>query len=65
MCYQVLQASRVVVPATEALRGAGLLKPPGIAETTDWAQALTALGATGPDPGLAAATLGAVVKYRE
>jgi MoxR-like ATPase len=54
-----------VTAATQALRGAGLLKPPGIAETIDWAQALTALGATGLDPGLAAATLGAVVKYRE
>jgi MoxR-like ATPase len=54
-----------VTAATQALRGAGLLKPPGIAETIDWAQALTALGATGLEPGLAAATLGAVVKYRE
>jgi MoxR-like ATPase len=54
-----------VTAATQALRGAGLLKPPGIAETIDWAQALTALGATGLDPGLATATLGAVVKYRE
>jgi hypothetical protein len=31
----------------------------------DWAQALAALGAPGLDPGLAVATLGAVVKYRE
>jgi MoxR-like ATPase len=54
-----------VTAAVQALRGADLLKPPGIAETIDWAQALTALGATGLDPGLAAATLGAVVKYRE
>jgi MoxR-like ATPase len=54
-----------VTAACQALRGAGLVKPPGIAETIDWAQALTALGATGLDPGLAAATLGAVVKYRE
>jgi MoxR-like ATPase len=54
-----------VTAAVQELRGADLLKPPGIAETIDWAQALTALGATGLDPGLAAATLGAVVKYRE
>jgi MoxR-like ATPase len=54
-----------VTAACQALRGAGLVKPPGIAETIDWAQALVALGATGLDPGLAAATLGAVVKYRE
>jgi|tagenome__1003787_1003787.scaffolds.fasta_scaffold20517246_1 MoxR-like ATPase len=54
-----------VTAAAHALRDADLLKPPGIAETVDWAQALVALGAPGLDPGLAAATLGAVVKYRE
>ena len=54
-----------VTAAAHALRGADLLKPPGIAETVDWAQALAALGAPGLDPALAAATLGAVVKYRE
>ena len=54
-----------VTAAAHALRGAELLKPPGIAETVDWAQALAALGAAGLDPALAAATLGAVVKYRE
>ena len=54
-----------VTAAAHALRGADLVKPPGIAETVDWARALAALGAVGLDPGLAAATLGAVVKYRE
>ncbi len=54
-----------VTAAAHALRDADLLKPPGIAETVDWAQALAALGAPGLDPGLAAATLGAVLKYRE
>jgi MoxR-like ATPase len=54
-----------VTAAAHALRDADLLKPPGIAETVDWAQALAALGAPGLDPGMAAATLGAVVKYRE
>jgi MoxR-like ATPase len=54
-----------VTAAAHVLRNADLLKPPGIAETVDWAQALAALGAHGLDPGLAAATLGAVVKYRE
>jgi MoxR-like ATPase len=54
-----------VTAAAHMLRNADLLKPPGIAETVDWAQALAALGARGLDPGLAAATLGAVVKYRE
>jgi MoxR-like ATPase len=54
-----------VTAAAHALRAADLLKPPGIAETVDWARALAALGAPGLDPALAAATLGAVVKYRE
>ena len=54
-----------VTAAAHALRDADLLKPPGIAETVDWAQALAALDAPGLDPALAAATLGAVVKYRE
>jgi len=54
-----------VTAAVHALRAADLLKPPGIAETIDWAQALATLGATSLDPDLAAATLGAVVKYRE
>jgi MoxR-like ATPase len=54
-----------VTAAVHALRGQDLLKPPGIAETIDWAEALAALGASALDPALAAATLGAVVKYRE
>ncbi len=54
-----------VTAAVQGLRRVGLLKPPGIAETVDWAEALAALGARGLDPGLAAETLGAVVKYRE
>jgi MoxR-like ATPase len=43
----------------------GLLKPPGVAETLDWARALEALGAQTLDVENAARTLGAVVKYRE
>jgi MoxR-like ATPase len=54
-----------VTAVSQALRREDLLKPPGIAETVDWAEALAALGAGGLDPGMAAATLGAVVKYRE
>ncbi len=54
-----------VTAAVHALRAQDLLKPPGIAETIDWAEALAALGASALDPALAAATLGAVVKYRE
>ncbi|PZG12324.1 ATPase [Nonomuraea aridisoli] len=47
------------------LRQAGLVKPPGVAETLDWTEALLTLGARELDPGLAAATLGAALKYRE
>jgi len=56
---------RQVAAAVQALRAEDLLKPPGIAETIDWTEALAALGAHHLDPALAAATLGAVVKYRE
>ncbi|MCF6475628.1 MoxR family ATPase [Nonomuraea sp. MG754425] len=47
------------------LRQAGLVKPPGVAETLDWTEALLTLGAKELDPDLAAATLGAALKYRE
>lgn len=55
-----------VVRAVHALRGGNdLVKPPGVAETLDWAKALQLLGTTELDLEAAAATLGALVKYRE
>ncbi|HEX3592225.1 MAG TPA: MoxR family ATPase [Pseudonocardiaceae bacterium] len=51
--------------AVRRLRQMELLKPPGVAESLDWAGALLALGATELDAQSAAATLGAVLKYRE
>src|SRR3954466_5870280 len=58
--------ARQVVALVQRLRSAeGMLKPPGVAETLDWARALDALGAADLDVATAAATLGAVVKYRE
>ena len=42
-----------------------MLKPPGVAETLDWALALHELGRTELDLESAAATIGAVCKYRE
>ncbi|WP_370324305.1 AAA family ATPase [Euzebya sp.] len=54
-----------VAAIAAALRGADLYKPPGVSETVDWAYALTVLGADAVDPTSAAATLGAVLKYRE
>ncbi len=54
-----------VAHAAATLRRRDLLKAPGIAESIDWAEALLTLGATTVDPGLAARTLGAVLKHRE
>ena len=55
-----------VVGVVQRLRAeADLVKPPGVAETLDWARALHALGASTLDPQVAAATLGAAVMYRE
>jgi len=54
-----------VAAAVRRLRGQDLLKPPGVAESLDWARALLELGARDFDPGLAAASLGAVLKYHE
>jgi MoxR-like ATPase len=54
-----------VASAVQALRAQDLLKPPGVAESIDWTQALVALGASDLDVDTATATLGAVLKYRE
>lgn len=54
-----------VAQAAQALRSQDLLKPPGIAESIDWTEALVALGARELDPDTAAVTLGTVLKYRE
>ncbi len=54
-----------IVAAIQRLRRADLLKPPGIAESLDWAEALLALDATELDARTSALTLGAAVKYRE
>jgi MoxR-like ATPase len=55
-----------VVRVVQQLRARDdLLKPPGVAETLDWARALERLGATELDLATASATLGAVVKYRD
>lgn len=54
-----------VTALVQTLRSADLLKPPGVAETIDWAEALDALGAGEVDTQRALATLGSVLKYRE
>ncbi|MEU4325076.1 AAA family ATPase [Nonomuraea dietziae] len=62
-CTEAL--ARQVAGTAARLREHGLVKPPGIAETLDWTEALLTLGARDLDPGLAAVTLGAALKYRE
>ena len=57
--------ARKVVAAVNRLRELDLAKPPGVAETIDWARTLDLLGGTGLDPQLAQDTLGAVVKERD
>jgi MoxR-like ATPase len=57
--------ARQVAALTEALRDLELYKPPGVAETIDWAQALAVLGRGSLDEAGVSATLGTVVKYRE
>jgi MoxR-like ATPase len=49
----------------QGLRRRDLAKPPGVAETIDWAQALEALGAAELEPTVVEATLGSVLKYHE
>jgi MoxR-like ATPase len=57
--------ARQVAAAVEALRDLNLYKPPGVAETIDWANALGRLGASQLDEDVVTHTLGAVLKYRE
>jgi MoxR-like ATPase len=59
------ELSRQVARATQAMRSMGLYKPPGIAETLDWAEALQLLGQHELTEANVDATLGAVLKYRE
>ena len=47
------------------MRGMGLYKPPGVAETIDWSTALGKLGESALTEETISATLGTVLKYRE
>ncbi len=57
--------AREVAAAAAVLRRQGLYKPPGVAETIDWAQALDALGSARLDERTVERTLGTILKYRE
>jgi MoxR-like ATPase len=57
--------ARQVAAATASIRELGLYKPPGVAETIDWARALTLLGDDELVERHVEATLGTLLKYRE
>jgi len=59
------ELARKVVAAVHRLRELDLAKPPGVAETIDWARTLDFLGAADLTAQAAADTLGAVVKERD
>jgi MoxR-like ATPase len=56
---------RLAAEVVAELRALDLQKPPGLAETIDWAHALTALGKQELDVENVHATLGSVLKYHE
>ena len=51
--------------AMEKLRKMDLYKPPGVAETLDWAAALAVLGTKRLDPEAVDDTIGVILKYQE
>jgi MoxR-like ATPase len=57
--------ARQLTAAVQVIRGMGLYKAPGVAETIDWARALAALGSTELDETVVTRTLGSILKYRE
>jgi MoxR-like ATPase len=57
--------SRQVVGFVQKLRGIELFKPPGVAESIDWARALVALNQLVLDPATINDTLGALLKYQD
>ena len=57
--------ARQVAGAVEALREMHLYKPPGVAESIDWAASLAALGCSEIDERTMDLTLGTVLKYQE
>ena len=57
--------SREIVSFVQGLHNAGVFKPPGLAETLDWAQALITLDAVALSPELALSTMGVLLKYHD
>ena len=72
--FRILQAKVPEAPArlarqicafTQGLREIDLFKPPGMAETLDWSQALLALGTKELDTQVVDDSLGVILKYQE
>src|SRR3954468_15996860 len=57
--------SEQVVGFVQALRKQDLFKSPGVAETLDWATALSELDAVALDPATVSDTLGVLLKYQD
>jgi len=60
-----LELSRQVVAFVQKLRQMDLFKSPGVAETIDWATALTELDRLALDPETVSDTLGTLLKYQD
>ncbi|MBL4758300.1 MAG: MoxR family ATPase [Rhizobiales bacterium] len=54
-----------IVGFVQALRGLDLFKSPGVAETLDWATALSELDAVALDAEIVSDTLGVILKYQD
>jgi MoxR-like ATPase len=54
-----------LVAFVQAIRKQDLFKAPGVAETLDWARALTELDAVALDPAIVSDTLGVLLKYQD
>ena len=59
------QLSEQVVAFVQALRAQDLFKSPGVAESLDWAAALTELDVVALDPAAVSDTLGVLLKYQD
>jgi MoxR-like ATPase len=57
--------SAEIVAFVQALRSQDLFKSPGVAETLDWAGALSELDAVALDPATVSDTLGVLLKYQD
>ncbi len=63
--HAAVALTRELVAFVQRIRHEDLFKSPGIAETLDWATALTELDAVALDPDLVNDTLGVLLKYQD